>query len=107
MLKHFLAKGWQKDTCLSINIPDCPPKDIKGFSWARQSKKNITGIHIDKREDHRQQNYYWLSMVDSTPVTNDNSDYAILQRHEVAVTVLGQDRSIETSEPSVVFDPNE
>jgi 5'-nucleotidase len=104
LLNHFLLQGWRKETCLSINIPDLPAKEISGFSWARQSQKNIAGFHIEKREDHRQQSYYWLSLVERAPALKDASDYTILQRGEVAVTVLGQDRSHDVIEPSVIFD---
>ena len=104
MLTHFLKHGWKKETCLSINIPDLAPEKINGFSWARQSHKNIAGVHIDKREDHRNQNYYWLTLVEKAPIAKENSDYTILNRGEVAVMVLGQDRSYEISEPKVLFD---
>ncbi|MFY9287465.1 MAG: 5'/3'-nucleotidase SurE [Alphaproteobacteria bacterium] len=104
MLNHFLTHGWRKDTCLSINIPDLPAKEITGFSWAQQSQKNITGLHVEKREDKRNQNYYWLSLVDQPAQGDARSDYHILERGEVAVTVLGHGRSLEANEPSVIFD---
>lgn len=104
MLAHFLINGWRKDTCLSINIPDCTASDVKGFSWARQCHKNIVGVNIDKREDKRQQNYYWLTIVDKPPQTKENSDYTILQGHDVSVTPLGLDRSFDVFEPRVTFE---
>lgn len=104
MLTYFLKHGWRKDTCLSINIPHCAAEEIKGFSWARQCHKNVVGVHTDQREDKRQQSYYWLSIVDKLPAAKDNSDFSILQRHEVSVTTLGLDRSLEIAEPSIKFD---
>ncbi len=104
MLNHFLVHGWRKETCLSINIPDLPHDKISGFSWARQSHKNITGFHMDKREDHRQHNYFWLTIIERMPAKKETQDYTILERGEVSVTVLGQDRSHDVMEPSVSFD---
>lgn len=104
MLAYFVANGWRKDTCLSINIPDCPADNIKGFSWAKQCHKNICGVSVDKREDKRQQNYYWLSIIDKAPQIKENSDYAILQRHDVSVTILGLDRSLDATDTYVSFD---
>lgn len=104
MLAHFLTHGWRKDTCLSINIPQGDVKDIKGFSWARQCHKNVVGINIDKREDKRYQHYYWLTTIDKIPAAKDNSDFSILQGHEVSVTTLGLDRSLDVAEPSILFD---
>jgi len=104
MLTYFLTHGWRKETCLSVNIPDLPAKEITGFSWAQPCQKNIVGIHVDKREDQRNKDYFWLSTIDKAPVAKKQSDYSILQRGEVAVTVFGQDRSLETGEPSIIFD---
>jgi 5'-nucleotidase len=104
LLRHFLTHGWRKDTCLSINIPDRDAKDITGFSWSRQSTKNIAGFHVEKREDLRDQNYYWLSIVDKAPAPREHSDYETLQRGDISVMALGHDRSVDISEPSVIFD---
>ena len=67
MLRHFLAQGWPADKCLSINIPDRPAEAITGFSWARQSQKNIVAIEADRREDQREGLYYWLKVIRRTP----------------------------------------
>lgn len=104
MLKHFLTHGWQKDTCLSINIPNSPLDKIKKFSWARSAKKNIANIHVDARTDHRDQNYFWLTLAERAVAAEDNTDIAILSRNEVAVTCLGTDRSIAVTEPSIIFE---
>ncbi|HEU0117240.1 MAG TPA: 5'/3'-nucleotidase SurE [Alphaproteobacteria bacterium] len=104
MLNHFLAHGWRKDTCLSINIPDRDAKDISGFAWATQSKKNITGIHIEKREDKRNQSYYWQTLVEKTPEADSKSDYAILERGDVSVMALGHGRSVEVHDEDMIFD---
>lgn len=104
IISHFLVHGWKKDTCLSINIPDLPAQEITGFSWARQSQKNIGGVHVEKRQDPREQNYYWLSLIDKDPILKHNCDAAILNRGEVAVTALGHERSVEVNEPSILFE---
>ena len=107
VLRHLLAQGWRKDTCLLVNIPDATPGDISGFSWARQSQKNVTGFTVEKRTSPRQEDYFWLSLERKAPVAPVNGDCAILQRREVAVTALGLDRSLETNKPFVSFDEAE
>jgi len=104
LLNYFLVHGWRKDTCLSINIPDRPAGEIKRFSWGRQAQRNIAGFHIDKREDQRQLDYYWLSTVYREPPASASSDYRIVDRGEVSVTALGLNCSVEVAEPSVLFD---
>lgn len=103
MLHHFLTHGWRKETCLSINIPNLPADEITGFSWARQAHKNLKAIEVVKTDEHRGEKYYWLGTAQQTPPHKDNSDIAILNRGEVAVSVLSLDRSLDVTEPSIIF----
>jgi len=106
LLKHFLEVGWRKETCLSVNIPDLPAHEITGFTWARQSPRTTASVHYEKREDMREQDYFWLSLHDREDEAGrgDNSDIAVLNRGEVAVTALSLDRSVDVASPSVIFD---
>jgi 5'-nucleotidase len=103
LLRHFLVSGWHKDTCLSINIPDLPPEQIKGYAWTRQGQGNITGVKVDERKDHRDKNYYWLKLL-RQEAARDGNDLAILQRGDVAVTALSLNRSVDVEEAPVTFD---
>jgi len=103
ILHHLLTQGWRKETCLSINIPDLPADKITGFSWARQSHKNISSLKAEKRVSPRQEEYYWLSLARKTPAGTPNSEGAIMRRNEVAVTALSLDRSVEITKPSFAF----
>jgi 5'-nucleotidase len=103
MLRYFLATGWPTDSCLSINIPDLPAEEIKGFSWVRQTQKNIGGIHVDEREDHRQQHYYWLNLVHQPSLTQETGDVAALERGDVTVSRLTNNRSLDNAENAMRF----
>ncbi len=107
VLHALLAQGWRKETCLSVNIPNLPPEEITGFSWARQSHKNIRGINVEKRSSPREQDYFWLSIDRKDPTHFPNSENAILRRGEVSITALGLDRSIEVDKASVTFNETE
>ncbi len=104
VLRHFLTEGWRKETCLSINIPDLPPEEILGFSWARQGHRNIVSVEVDQREDHRDKSYYWLKLQREKPLISGTDLEVLLGRKEVSVVALGLNRSIDTKEPSVLFD---
>ncbi|HUY68130.1 MAG TPA: 5'/3'-nucleotidase SurE [Alphaproteobacteria bacterium] len=104
VLSHFLAEGWRKDTCLSINIPDLPANEIGGFRWARPDARTLGAIHVEAREDLRAHAYYWLALHDREPGPKDSSDRAVLNRGEVAVTALSLDRSADVKAPAVMFD---
>lgn len=105
LLTHFLAKGWRKDTCLSVNIPDRPAAEISGFTWTRQASRTTAGVTIERREDLREKSYFWINLYDhDKPGKDENTDDAVLRRGEVTVTPLGLDRSFEVSSPPVIFD---
>ncbi|MGE3622700.1 MAG: 5'/3'-nucleotidase SurE [Bdellovibrionales bacterium] len=103
LLRHFLMQGWPNDTCLSINIPNLPPDEVKGFAWARQGKKTLESIHVEKREDLRDQHYFWMRLHDRDPTTSGEFEHAVIRRGEVCVTALSLDRSVEVSLPPVAF----
>ncbi len=107
VLRHLLTQGWRKETCLSVNIPDVPPGKITGFSWARQSQKNVAAIKAEKRISPRHEDYFWLTLTLKTPSGAANSEGAIMRRNEVAVTALSLDRSVEIAKPSVAFGDTE
>lgn len=104
ILTHFLAEGWREETCLSVNIPDLRAQDIKGFSWAQPAHKTITQFRIDKREDLREKDYFWLYPGDGSAAPGKHSDVAVLARGEIAVTALALHRGVNVDAPSVKFD---
>ena len=104
LLHHFLTKGWPKETCLSINIPDLPPEKITGFAWARQGIRTMGDVHIDKRQDMREQEYFWMTLHDKDPTTSGDFENAVIRSGKCSVTALTLDRSVEVSLPAVMFD---
>lgn len=104
ILHHFLAKGWRKETCLSINIPDLPAEDVKGFSWSRPAPKTIPSFQIEMREDLREKDYFWLYPSHGDATAKNDSDITILARGEISVSALTLDRSVEIKESSIAFD---
>lgn len=104
LLEHFLTEGWRKETCLSINIPNNPPEEIGGFSWARQSKKNVFGFNVEIRTNPRGKDYAWISLARREPEEENDTEYAIMKRGRVSVTALSLDRSVEVLKPPVKFD---
>jgi 5'-nucleotidase len=104
LLRHFLAKGWRKETCLSINIPDRAAPEVGGFSWTHPTPKTVPHFQVEQREDLREKDYFWIYPGHSDTSAKDNTDIAVLARGEVSVSALALDRSVEISEPAVLFD---
>ncbi len=102
-LSHLLARGWRKETVLTINIPDLPAAEVTGLGWARQSQKNIAALEADFRISPRRHEYFWLSVKRQPPIETDNSDSALLKRGKVAVTAMSSDRSLDLGKPDFSF----
>lgn len=94
VLKRLLEKGWRKDTAPCVNIPDLPPEKIKGIGWARQGRKNISGVNVSRRLSPRGEEYFWLSLKERASEADGRNEKTILERGEVAVTLLQADRSL-------------
>jgi 5'-nucleotidase len=103
LLRHFLDKGWSRDTCLSINIPDLPANKITGFAWARQGMNTTARVIVDQREDLREQTYFWMTLHDKDPTTQGGDENAVLRNGQASVTALSLNRSIEVKQPPVSF----
>ena len=103
LLQHFLTEGWRKETCLSVNIPICPPEEITGLSWARQAQKNIHNFKFTQQTSPRGNLYGWLTIDRAPAVADNDSDIAILSRKKVAVTAIGLDRSVEVVKPPITM----
>jgi 5'-nucleotidase len=103
MLQLFLTNGWPKDTCLSINIPDRAAEAIEGYSWARTAQKTVESFVVEKREDLREKDYYWIYPGKNKSVLTPKTDTAILERGTIAVTCLALDRSKSIDLPPVRF----
>ena len=94
ILANFLHEGWDKGHCISINIPDVSPEDIKGITWTHLARKTTTAFRIEQREDLREKDYFWLYPEKSEGVADSSSDVAALARGHVSITALALDRSL-------------
>jgi 5'-nucleotidase len=103
ILRHFLAKGWTKDTCLSINIPDLPAAEVTGFAWSRQGVRTTANVTVDTRRDLREQDYYWMTFHDKDPTAIGGYENEIIRSGRASVTALSLDRSVDVAAPAVFF----
>ena len=94
LLANLLNRGWERDHCLSINIPDLPPKEIAGSCWTRPAHGLKPPFGIKRGTDLREKEYFWV-YPDHHPKTDaaPDSDAAALQRGFVSISVLALTRS--------------
>ncbi len=93
LLSALAQKGWDNSHCLSINIPDLPAEEISKMSWTHPAQKTIPGFHVEKREDLREKDYFWLYPRKDDAFVDSDSDISALQRGEISVSALTLDRS--------------
>jgi 5'-nucleotidase len=94
ILSNFLREGWDKNHCLSVNLPDLPADKITGLCWTHPAHKTIPSFQIEKREDLREKDYFWLYPNQDESFVDHGSDLAALERGQVSVTALTLNRSI-------------
>jgi len=75
-------------TFLNVNIPGCPPEEIKGVRITRQGTAPLVsqGGGFQKRLDPRNQVYYWQGMERQAFETEADSDGAALGENWISVT---------------------
>ncbi|HIA93974.1 MAG TPA: 5'/3'-nucleotidase SurE [Candidatus Marinimicrobia bacterium] len=56
---HVLYYGVSQGTLLNVNVPYCPPDEIKGVKITRQGTQYFKD-EFDKRTDPRGRTYYWM-----------------------------------------------
>ena len=98
VIKRVLENGLPKHTCLNVNIPNIPAKELKGIKITRQAL-NYWHENIDERIDTVEIPYFWMggslkevdkgrdtdqwavkhNYVSVHPLHIDWTDYAMLQ----------------------------
>ena len=59
LIKKVLKEGLPPGVILNVNIPNVPLKQIKGYQFTKQGKRNYGDI-IAERLDPRGRKYYWI-----------------------------------------------
>lgn len=108
LLQTLLQQGWRKETCLSINMPDLPPEEVREAVWTRQAPRTITGMNVEKRTDLRGFDYYWLNLArPQHEHVAEDTDIAALRRGQISVSCIGLDRSRSMQQDSIGLIPAE
>ena len=77
-------------TLLSINIPQLPYAEIKGWKITRQGLR-IYRDRLDQRKDPRGREYYWIGGEMPTGIPENGTDVGVLSQGFVSITPLKLD----------------
>lgn len=93
IITKLVADGWDSDHCLSVNIPDLPTDCIKPMRRTQPARRTLTSFYIEKREDLREKDYFWLYPQSNEDGAAPDTDLAALAQGHVSVSALTLDRA--------------
>ncbi len=103
VLRKLIETGWEKEHCVSINLPNLPRKKIAGVQWTRPTYGRMPPFDIRPADGPHRQKYLWI-YPDNHP-DNDkdpgSDDYAV-RNGFISMSILSLQRGhiIPPSSPS-------
>jgi 5'-nucleotidase len=99
IVDNVLTNGIVSGTCLNVNIPNVPEKEIKGIRVCRQNK-GVWREEFDKRTDPNNREYYWLTgeFYNLEPEAEDTDEWALHHKYISIVPVQTDLTSYESME---------
>ncbi|MDE2030391.1 MAG: 5'/3'-nucleotidase SurE [Alphaproteobacteria bacterium] len=95
ILKRLLQNGWSAEHCLSVNIPDRAAADVKPMQWVRPARRTVTSFRVEKREDLREKDYFWIAPESNEIHKAPGDDVSALDAGHVSVTAFALDRAAQ------------
>ncbi|MBF90164.1 MAG: 5'/3'-nucleotidase SurE [Flavobacteriales bacterium] len=90
LVSHVLKEGLPEGSCLNVNIPKLPSKDIKGIRVCRQANANWIE-EFDERKDPTGRTYYWLTGTFQNYDNGEDTDEWALANGYVSVVPVQYD----------------
>jgi 5'-nucleotidase len=90
IIKKLIVTGWDKNTLININFPDCVTSKVKGIKVCPHGKRIVT-VELSERKDPKGRSYFWLGGErDNTPeIAGVDIDY--LHDNFITITPIGMD----------------
>lgn len=90
LAENILAKGFEGDLLLNINIPNLPREEIRGVEITRLGKRIYKDVLI-KRQDPRGRTYYWIGGEPPTGVAEEGTDIWAIAEKRISITPIKLD----------------
>ena len=89
IIKEVLKNGIAKQTCLNVNVPNIPEKEIKGIKICRQTLGKWVE-EFDYRVSPHNKDYYWLTGEFSNfePSAEDTDEWALKNNYVSIVPII-------------------
>lgn len=90
VVSQVIARGLPDKTFLNVNVPSVPLSDLKGVQLTRQGLR-VYRDRLDKRQDPRGNDYYWIGGDRPTGVPKEGTDVGALAKGFASATPLQLD----------------
>lgn len=90
VVKKVLKEGLPKGIILNVNVPDVPKKEIRGYKYTKQGKRDYGDIIVE-RLDPKGRVYYWIGGDDAGLIDIDGSDCNAVRDNFISITPLRVD----------------
>lgn len=87
LVKKALKEGIPTGIILNVNVPNVPPKLVKGYQFTRQGKRDYGDI-IAQRLDPRGKKYYWIGGNMTGFKDIKNSDCNAMLANMISITPI-------------------
>lgn len=100
VVEQALERGMEPNTCLNVNIPDVPYKDLKGLQVCRQAHA-FWDDAFEKRTDPSGDDYFWMSGKFRNHDEGTDTDVWALENNYVSVVPVQYDMTAHRSLPTL------
>ena len=87
LVAQILQEDLPSGTFLNVNLPNCPPDQIRGIRVTRQGVSRLKET-FHRRTDPRNQTYYWQGTETQSFDRDIDTDGAVLCKNYVSVTPI-------------------
>lgn len=88
VVKRLLVHKWPEDVVMNVNFPDAIKGDTAITEATFQGSREEDVNHVDRREDLRGNDYYWLGYNSQLHTPPYGSDLHAVQEGRISVTPL-------------------
>jgi 5'-nucleotidase len=90
IVRTIVETGLPKGAFLNVNVPNIPAEQLRGIRNTRQGLR-VYRDHLEKRQDPRGRDYYWIGGDTPTGIAEDGTDVGALAKNFASVTPLQLD----------------
>jgi len=91
LVRRLLDTHLPDEVLININFPDCPASEVKGAKITVQGKRDQSLMTVDRRQDGRGEDYFWVTFDRSHAEPPEGTDLRACYDGFVAVTPIKLD----------------